>query len=565
MEETGEKSLTEKREELMASSTTKRKQMAHFLNPTHTSIKPSFPKNPKLLSSSLPSTSDSKTKPVKVTLRGWRNISTEWGSWVQHLEDSYHSVWKRAGIYEAIISSTFKFQRDNDVIIGLAEKWCLDINTFIFPWAEATITLEDIMVLGGYSVFGSPVFGTQESKELEEIEEKLKAAKTEFCNRKAWIAMFMCSGSDIEHEAFLSLWLERFVFNDSSTKLQDQIFSIAIHLAKGEVFALAPAVLASIYRDLGLLKTTILAATEFKENENSAHKLALTLCSPLHLVQLWAWERFPAFQPHPNVINNDDPRSALWKNVKNVRKSKCVRSDFDSAGEDFVWQPYLHGLHLHKLHKEKGQWKRFGLDLLAYALCLRVSELVGLDCVQQYLPHRVARQFGLDQDIPSDIARTEVLPDLAWSNYIRPFNDTKVYVPSHFSKPDVTIRYSDWWNRMGIDSEDRIKDTIFNPVRRKRSSISRSKRVPQASIGQAVESIIQADVAIEPVEVITQADDAIGIPLNELKEEPETETRIVSNIDEYSSGEVPGLALEARIGVLEEMVAKLKAARGYKN
>jgi hypothetical protein len=32
---------------------------------------------------------------------------------------------------------------------------------------------------------------------------------------------------------------------------------------------------------------------------------------------------------------------------------------------------------------------------------LRVSELVGFDAIEQYLPHRVAMQFGMDHDVPS--------------------------------------------------------------------------------------------------------------------------------------------------------------------
>lgn len=206
--------LVEEREELMVSSNTLTKQIlrkAHFLNPTHSSVKPPFPKNLVLLSFSL-------NPKVAVTLKGWRNQTAEWQKWVQHLEGLYGSVWKRAGIYEAVMSSTFKFQRDNDVIVGLAEKWCLDTNTFVFPWGEATITLQDMAVLGGYSVSGFPVFsGSIESQEIEEIKDKLRKAKTEFYRRplgslKAWIKKFMGSGSNIEHEAFLSLWLERFVF-----------------------------------------------------------------------------------------------------------------------------------------------------------------------------------------------------------------------------------------------------------------------------------------------------------------------------------------------------------------
>ncbi|KAI9185263.1 hypothetical protein LWI28_005711 [Acer negundo] len=63
-------------------------------------------------------------------------------------------------------------QKNTDLVLGLAEKWCSDTKSFIFSWGEATITLEDLMI-HGYSVLGSPVFiasGTEELKKRGEIE-----------------------------------------------------------------------------------------------------------------------------------------------------------------------------------------------------------------------------------------------------------------------------------------------------------------------------------------------------------------------------------------------------------
>lgn len=64
---------------------------------------------------------------------------------------------------------------------------------------------------------------------------------------------FMESESELEHEAFLSIWLSRFVFpricKGTITKL---VFPIAIHLSRGTRLALAAVVLANIYRDLSV-------------------------------------------------------------------------------------------------------------------------------------------------------------------------------------------------------------------------------------------------------------------------------------------------------------------------
>jgi len=44
-------------------------------------------------------------------------------------------------------------------------------------------------------------------------------------------------------------------------------------------------------------------------------------------------------------------------------------------------------------------------QMLSFVIFLRVSELVEFNSMEQYLPHRVAKQFGMDQDVPSNVPR----------------------------------------------------------------------------------------------------------------------------------------------------------------
>uniref|UniRef100_A0A6N2K8X8 Aminotransferase-like plant mobile domain-containing protein n=1 Tax=Salix viminalis TaxID=40686 RepID=A0A6N2K8X8_SALVM len=148
---------------------------------------------------------------------------------------------------------------------------------------------------GGYSVLGSPVSCFVENREWEVIEEKMMDARMNI------------------------------------------VFPIAICLARGIPIALAPAVLASIYRDLSRLKRAIVAGN----NESR-----LELFSPVQLVQFWAWERFPILQPKPDVLNFGDPRSARWDRAKipKIPKVENVRLTLDSAAESFLWRPYAKSL-----------------------------------------------------------------------------------------------------------------------------------------------------------------------------------------------------------------------------
>jgi len=464
---------------------------AHFLKPTLATSTRSVPKPPTCSLSSLPSTFEPKEWLLKINFSGWQKPKLNWATWVHKLKFKYQSLWKKAGIYEAIMHSTFIVVRDYDFIIGLAEKWCPKTNTFVFPWGEATITLEDMIILGGYSVLGSPVSSCSdyESRELKEIEDKLAEAGRNISRGKVikpcqskWMEKFMDSGSEIEHEAFLSLWLARYVFRDSDIALKDHFFPIAIQMARGERIALAPAVLASIYRDLSLLKETIVFTTKLETFEDGV--LALTIWSPFLLVQIWGWERFPMFQPKPLFLKNGDPRCALWDSVKSV-KVENARLALDSAGETFRWRPYanpgVRGWHFPEFYREKGEWLDLGSneDLLSFSLCLTVSKMDGLGCSELYLPHRVAMQFGMDQDVPALVARSNECCKCASKNYIRSFSNSKFYFPPRLFESDVTIRYLNWWRG---SVQEVTKDVTEGVVRRKRSFRKRSNRVPWVSI-----------------------------------------------------------------------------------
>ncbi|GMY24751.1 serine/threonine-protein phosphatase 7 long form like [Fagus crenata] len=136
----------------------------------------------------------------------------------------------------------------------------------------------------------------------------------------------MDSDSKFEHEAFLSYWLSRYVFQNAGKSIRYCVFSIAIHLARGRKIALAPAVLASIYKDLSLLKEKIVASNKL-ESDDEDGGLKLRIFSLFHLVQIWAWERFLELHPNPKVINYGDPRMARWDQVKVQKlrgKRKCL-------------------------------------------------------------------------------------------------------------------------------------------------------------------------------------------------------------------------------------------------
>ncbi|KAI9094776.1 hypothetical protein K1719_026582 [Acacia pycnantha] len=429
-------------------------RMARFLKPCIQN--PESDHLPKTLFSET-AISMSQALSSQIRFTGWSHPPKQWSMWTQKLRSKYENVWRNAGILEAIKASTYRVPRSFNLVLGLAQKWYSETNTFIFSWGEATITLEDIMVCGGYSVVGSSVFFTPlEDEEWKQIEQRLHEVRSNLVKTKAkkaehfpWLRHFMEEEEgELEHVAFLSLWLSRFVFPPSISK---QIFRIAIHLAKGSRIALAPAVLASIYRDLTLLKRNHDKAVTKSDDKCGLSGKAIILRAPFQLVQIWALERFPSFHLKSNIIEYAQPLTAKWHKVK-MNIIGDVSLALDSSAKTFLWQPYKDSP---KSYNEKDRWVCLNSShehVKSFAWCLRHSELVGMGCVEIYLPHRVAMQFGLDQCIPVKVAGCkDNNAMIAWTNYDRPMTEAMMCIAAVASSSSleagVTSKYLEWWNQ----------------------------------------------------------------------------------------------------------------------
>ncbi|PNX96083.1 serine/threonine-protein phosphatase [Trifolium pratense] len=217
---------------------------AHFLKPIANTIEePAFKCNPFSSSSSSSSVFDPNEWPLKIHFNGWHHPRQKWVRWVDQLQLKYETVWKKVGIFEAIMSTKCHIKKYHDLLYGIVPKWCSETNTFVFPFGEATITLEDVKVLGGYPVLGEPVFVSLEDQELREVEEKMILARQQISTKKGsqarttlWMDIFIDKGSEIEHEAFLASWLSVFVF-PHRLLVKRSLFPIAVHLARGNPIA----------------------------------------------------------------------------------------------------------------------------------------------------------------------------------------------------------------------------------------------------------------------------------------------------------------------------------------
>ena len=205
-------SITDVREELMIPPTSEGNpifRFAHFLKPLLSPKHQALPKPPFHSLSSNPNIKDLQKR---VFFRGRVKPQSSWISWVQNLQKNHEIAWKKVGIFEAIKASTYKIKRDNELIMCLAEKWCPETNTFVFSWGESTITLEDIMILGGFSVMGNSVLITpcSNNKKFAEINDELRKSVgiiRRNCNNvvtpKGWLEYYMGKGGELGMLDFL--------------------------------------------------------------------------------------------------------------------------------------------------------------------------------------------------------------------------------------------------------------------------------------------------------------------------------------------------------------------------
>ncbi|KAM7250507.1 hypothetical protein ACFE04_022390 [Oxalis oulophora] len=287
----------------------------------------------------------SNLKAFKVNFKGSHVQQYDWQMWVERMHEKHHQTWIKAGIEKSIISSIYYFVKKNESIYEVADKWCEKTNTFIFPWGESTITLEDMLVLGGFSLSGHSVLTTLDDVVDDDIllslnDDLLKYWSIVRGRRRVnishglWLKYFMATENEHEHEAFLVLWLSRFVF--PVHYIGKKVFPIALRLSKGCRLALGPAVLASIYKGLRLLKEMIL----FNEIDAKDNSLApFHLWAPFQYVQLWIWERFPTLSPSPNLLKPGEPRAARWDNIERSKLAD-VRTAMKDAAVNFQWRPY---------------------------------------------------------------------------------------------------------------------------------------------------------------------------------------------------------------------------------
>lgn len=108
-----------------------------------------------------------------------------------------------------IMSTKCYIHKNHNLLFRVVEKWCCKTNTFVFPLGVATITFEDIMVLGviHLSYTWWSCFHHSWRPRNERGGKEIDTCKTRTLD------IFFNTESEIQHETFLVTWLSIFVFS----------------------------------------------------------------------------------------------------------------------------------------------------------------------------------------------------------------------------------------------------------------------------------------------------------------------------------------------------------------
>ncbi|XP_024177801.1 uncharacterized protein LOC112183675 [Rosa chinensis] len=247
--------------------------------------------------------------------------------------------------------------------------------------------------------------------------------------------------------AFLAFWLSRFVLPSNSKKIRPETFYMASLMAQGIRVSLAPTVLGYVYHGLGEMAT------------HSAGPGSSNSCLPIHYVIGWLGEYFPYLYSSRSdkEFPGGYPRLARYAGIQGRSLSITEARMVFRTNKSVVHRPI-------SVACEKD---RFLLDddklpdvLFEVLVCMRSAVLpvrVGESLfLEPYYPNRFARQFGLDQSVPSNKLTFSVskrqqcgVEDLLRAQTIlyRKNTTSRFFIPRSSRSGQCTWWYCRWWSR----------------------------------------------------------------------------------------------------------------------
>ncbi|KAH1254751.1 Serine/threonine-protein phosphatase 7 long form [Glycine max] len=281
------------------------------------------------------------------------------------------------------------------LISAFIEKWRPETHTFHLRCEEATITLQDVSVLLGLRIDGTPLIGSTNLDWADLCEELLGVRPQEgelegSVVKLSWLAHHFShinidEGNVEQLQRFTRAWILRFIggvlfVNKSSSRVSLRYLQFLRDFEQCSTYAWGPAVLAYLYREM-------CSATDYKVKSIGG------MCI---LIQMWAWEQCTTLAPKrtPPVIENK-PLGHRWLRRGNQHIGnddlRVFRRKLDlMKRHEFVWEPYTATV----------MGALPPICVVGSVAWFAVVPLICFHVVEWHQPDKVLRQFGLQQPIP---------------------------------------------------------------------------------------------------------------------------------------------------------------------
>ena len=96
-------------------------------------------------------------RPMVIPAKSWPKASEDCITWVDKLSPHFQEHWKSLIIAQFIKLTKVRVNLDLDLISTALRIWSKGLNSFLFPFGPASITMRDNSILTGLSVEGSEV------------------------------------------------------------------------------------------------------------------------------------------------------------------------------------------------------------------------------------------------------------------------------------------------------------------------------------------------------------------------------------------------------------------------
>ena len=228
---------------------------------------------------------------------------------------------ERAGILKAVaIIRNLEGFRDAKGLKHLVRCWCPALHTFLFSFGELTVTLEDVvnnfllLVLGDENPFDINLFD-EDLKVEEKLFTHFGGRTTSSSGKQAKMGRWVMSllrekDKEVRRAGFLTFWLSKFLFSEfPGYGIKSALFPLAISLARGAQYPLAPMFLGYVYSQLDQL-----------HGDEADGDFFYAIASSLHcpILQVLVWNRSSVtlarcrnlkfvkdkFQGSPNVVKS---------------------------------------------------------------------------------------------------------------------------------------------------------------------------------------------------------------------------------------------------------------------